>query len=109
MNIDDYYGSDFLTAEGVQEQKKWVILDSRIEHSEKYDKDRIVLSVEGNGVRKDWTLNRTNANKIAELLGTKETNDWVGATLTLYTVVVSVRGEEKQGIRVKEATKGAKK
>ena len=109
MNIDDYYGSDFLGAADIKETPTWVIVDSQVGQSEKYNKgkERIILTLEANEERKDWTLNRTNANKIAELLGSKHTEDWVGAKLTLYTVMVSVNGEEKEGIRVKTAEKKA--
>jgi hypothetical protein len=45
-------------------------------------------------------LNFTNANTIAELLKSDDTDDWVGKTIELYATMVKVGAEQKLGIRV---------
>ena len=45
-------------------------------------------------------LNFTNANTIAELLKSDDTDDWIGKTIELYATMVKVGAEQKLGIRV---------
>ena len=105
MNIDNIYSS-YVTVEDVKENPKWVILGSKEEHSEKYNRDNIVLSLECGELKKDLTLNGTNAFSIATTLGTKETDDWVGATIEFHTPVEPTPQGRKECIRVKSVEKG---
>ena len=47
-----------------------------------------------------WVLNRTNAECIAAMFG-RETNDWVGKRVTLFSTPVKFGGKTEPGIRVK--------
>ena len=44
------------------------------------------------GNDRTWTMNKTSQRTIATILGTN-TDDWVGKTVTLYTVEQNVRGK----------------
>jgi len=44
------------------------------------------------GKKRKWTMNKTSQRAIATVLGTN-TDDWVGKTVTLYTVEQNVRSK----------------
>ena len=56
------------------------------------------------GKAKGLVVNRTIAKKIAELVGSPETDDWIGHTVRLYTTTADFAGETFEVIRVKAAT-----
>lgn len=53
---------------------------------------------------KPMILNKTNGKKITELLGSDDTDDWLGKKITLYNTQVEFKGEQVAGIRVKKYT-----
>jgi hypothetical protein len=63
-------------------------------------KDRIIVYFKESKGDRGWLLNRTNAECIKELWG-RETNDWIGHKITLYTCPVRVGPKMDIGIRVK--------
>lgn len=63
-------------------------------------KDRIIVYFKEAKGGRGWLLNRTNAECIKEMWG-RETNDWVGHRLTLFTTQVRVGPKMEPGIRVK--------
>lgn len=63
-------------------------------------KDRIIVYFKESRGGRGWLLNRTNAECIKELWG-RETNDWAGHRITLYTTQVRVGPKMEPGIRVK--------
>lgn len=52
------------------------------------------------GKKKGLALNKTNANMIAEIAGTDETDNWRGVKITLYGAKVEYQGKRVDGIRV---------
>ena len=62
------------------------------------DYTQIVLSFAQSD--KKLGLNYTNANTIAELLKSDDTDDWMGKTIELNATMVKVGAEQKLGIRV---------
>jgi hypothetical protein len=63
-------------------------------------KDRIVVYFSESKSDRGWLLNRTNAECLKEMWG-RETNDWIGKKVTLYTTNVRVGPKVEPGIRVK--------
>jgi hypothetical protein len=60
------------------------------------------------GKEKGLVLNKTNASKIAQLLGSKDTDDWAGCKIKLYSTEAEFGGETFEAIRVKAAAAGEK-
>lgn len=52
------------------------------------------------GKDKGLVLNKTNANRIIEAVGSDETDDWEGWSITLYPCKVDYQGKRVDGIRV---------
>lgn len=63
-------------------------------------KDRIVVYFKESKSGRGWLLNRTNAECLKEMWG-RETNDWVGKRVTLFTQRVKVGPKIEPAIRVK--------
>jgi len=61
-------------------------------------KSQLVVSFVGK--EKKLGLNFTNANKIAELTGSDDSDDWIGVTLKLHVEKVKVGAEMKPSIRI---------
>jgi hypothetical protein len=55
------------------------------------------------GKDKGVVLNKTNGNKIAALVGSKDTEDWAGCQIRLYATETEFGGETVECIRVKAA------
>lgn len=53
------------------------------------------------GKTKGWVINRTNAELLAGLFASTETNDWIGKRVTLGSESVLLKGTPVPGIRVK--------
>jgi hypothetical protein len=53
------------------------------------------------GKKKPLGLNSTNARAIAKLLGSPNTEQWVGKAITLYPTVTRAFGEEHECIRIR--------
>ena len=105
MNINEVYSSSggFLKADDLGTAKPTVTI-SGIEITERdYNdgnglKKQIVLSFHGK--EKKLGLNFTNASKIAELIGSPNTDDWIGKTIKLFVEKVKVGTEMKPSIRI---------
>lgn len=71
---------------------------------QEFDKDgggkesKIVLSLKD---EKDFVCNVVNSKAIAKVLGTDETDDWVGKSVTLYATEVQFGAETMLGLRVR--------
>lgn len=86
--LNDIYGnnSQWLKAEDLQGAKPVVTIESAEVKENTYNgetKKQIVLQFRGK--EKQLGLNFTNASRIVELLGTEDYNQWIGASIKLYT------------------------
>lgn len=63
-------------------------------------KDKIVIYFAESKSGRGWLLNRTNAEALKEMWG-RETNDWLGHKVTLFTTQVRVGKKMEPGIRIK--------
>lgn len=101
-NIHDAFPSNYLKASDLKSTQPVVIID-RIEFEpvgrQKEMKPILYLV----GKEKGIVLNKTNANNIASLAGTTETDEWPGVRIKLYATHVEFQGETVEAIRIKAA------
>lgn len=64
-------------------------------------KDRVIVYFAEGKSGRGWLLNRTNAECLRALFGSRETNDWLGKRVTLHAMQVRVGPKMEPGIRVK--------
>lgn len=62
-------------------------------------KDRVIVYFQK--IKRGWLLNRTNAECLRELFGSRDTEDWIGKRVTLHALQVRVGPKMEPGIRVK--------
>lgn len=103
MKLSDIYssGSQWLKADDIKGSKPVVTIETAEVKENTYDgetKRQIVLTFVGK--EKQLGLNVTNANRIAELTGTEEFNEWVGVTIKLYVEKVPFGDKMVDAIRV---------
>src|SRR5678809_344371 len=55
---------------------------------------------------KGFVCNKTNANTISKVLGSRDTEDWIGQTIHLYATEVQFGDEMVESIRVKVGRTG---
>ena len=97
MKLNEIYSGKFLKCEDLGGRRRTVtILGVK---PEKFDEgNKLVVSFLNQD--KAMVCNKTNANKIAEVLGTDETDDWVGKKIVLYPAQVDFAGKMSAAIRV---------
>jgi len=105
MKLDDIYtsNSNFLKAEDLQGKKPIVTIASADVVEKDYGdgqgpKKQVVLAF--NGTEKVLGLNRTNANRLAELIGSDDSDDWVGASIKLFVEQVTFQNKVVPAIRI---------
>jgi hypothetical protein len=59
------------------------------------------LVISFHGMTKQLIVNKTNANSIAKVTGSEDTDDWVGKTIHLFRTTAQFGAEECECIRVK--------
>lgn len=102
MNIDSAFPSTYLKASDLGDQMPVVTID-RVE-VEPVGRDKEMKPVVYfKGKEKGVVLNKTNSRKIAELTGSKDTDDWTGCQIRLYATETEFGGEMVECIRVKAA------
>jgi len=100
MNIDSAFPSNNLKASDLGDKSPVVTID-RIE-VEPIGRDKEMKPViYFQGKEKGLVLNKTNAKKIAELTGSKDTDDWSGCQIRIYATETEFGGETVECIRVK--------
>ena len=102
MNVDQAFPSRFLKASDLQGTEP-VVTIARVElEAIGRDKDhKLVAYFEGKA--KGLILNKTNAKRIAELVGSPETEDWIGQSIRLFATTAEFAGETFETVRVKAA------
>jgi len=105
MNLDDVYGSgEWLKAADLQ-GRQCVVKIEKIstttfeDKRNKTTKQQVVLHFEGK--EKKLGLNWTNAKKVADITGSRNTEDWVGYSIMLYPTEVEAFGETTEAIRIR--------
>lgn len=101
MKLSEAYPSKYLTAEELDNDVTVTISDVDCEEiGQGAQKSRkLVLSFQGK--KKKFVVNKTNAKTIADVLGTDETDDWIGQRITIGPTEVEFQGEMVNSIRVR--------
>lgn len=100
MNIGDAFPGNFLKAEDLKGKSVTVTI-SHLEMQKIADDEKPVLYFVGK--EKGLVLNKTNANAIAELLGTTETDEWVGSRIKVFPTKTDYQGKRVDCLRVEES------
>lgn len=99
--MNELYPSRFLSADDIDGEVPVIIASlgfEKMKDNDGKEQDKPILSFLK--VEKGLVLNKTNAQRIADIYG-DETDNWVGKKITLCTESVTAFGETKWAIRVK--------
>lgn len=97
MRIGSAFPSDYLKAADLNGKAVRVTIDNVTEEKIGEDRKPVLHFV---GKDKTLVLNKTNANRITEAVGSDETDDWQGWSITLYPCKVDYQGNRVDAIRV---------
>lgn len=101
-NINDAFPSNYLKASDLNGQQPVVTIDRVAFEAVGREKEmKPILYFAGK--EKGMVLNKTNSKNIANLVGSFETDDWVGFRVRLYATHVEFNGETVEAIRIKAA------
>jgi hypothetical protein len=107
-NINDAFPSNYLKASDLAGSQPVVTID-RVAFEPVGQKREMKPILYFVGKDKGVVLNKTNSKNITNLVGSPETDDWVGFKIKLYSANVEFQGEMVESIRVKAAgTNGAR-
>lgn len=95
MDADQYFGN-FLKAEDLKAEVDVVIKSVRLENLE--GEERLIVYF--HELRKSLVLNRTNKDKIKEIMKSSETDTWIGKKIRLGVKTVDYKGEPTPAVRV---------
>jgi hypothetical protein len=105
-NINDAFPSKYLRASDLKGQQPVVTMaEVKFEAVGQSREMKAVLYFDGK--EKGIVLNKTNANKITEIVGSALTEHWRGHQIRLYPSVTTFQGEEVECIRVKAVSSQA--
>lgn len=102
MNVNDAFPSKYLKASDLGTAAP-VVTISHVEMEKigrENDRKPVVFF---EGKEKGLVLNKTNSRRITELLGTSETDEWVGGKVRIFATETEFGGETVECIRVKAA------
>ena len=100
MNIDQAFPSNYIKSSNLEGRAVPVVIDRVAVEEVGRNKDtKPVLYFRGK--EKGLVLNRTNSNKIAEIAGSKDTEDWAGVQVAIYPSTTEFGGETVECIRIK--------
>jgi hypothetical protein len=106
MNISGAFPSTYLKAADLQGRRVTVTM-AGVRLEDIGGEQKPILSFVGKD--KGLVLNKTNANMIAEITGSEETDDWKGQAIVLYPTKTDFQGKRVDAIRVDyPSTSGAK-
>ena len=97
MKISDAFPSNYLKASDLNGKAVRVTIDS-VSMEKLGDDQKAILHFVGKD--KGLVLNKTNTFRIVEAVGSDETNDWEGWSITLYACKVDYQGKRVDAIRV---------
>lgn len=97
MKMSQAFPSNFLKAADLNGKAVRVVIES-VTVEKIGDDQKPVLHFAGKD--RGLVLNKTNANRIIEAVGSDETDDWEGWSITLYPCKVDYQGKRVDAIRV---------
>ena len=100
MKLDDVFTSKYLKASDLPEDSATTVTIEKVEMAdigmEKQRKPVITFEE----MDKSLVCNKTNCNSIAKVIGSRDTDDWVGKQIKLFRTEVEFQGEMVEAIRV---------
>jgi hypothetical protein len=106
MNISGAFPSNYLKAADLQGRRVTVTI-AGVKMEDIGGDHKPVVKFQGKD--RGMVLNKTNANMIAEIAGTEETDEWTGVAVVLYPTKVDFQGKRVDAIRIDYATNGKPK
>jgi hypothetical protein len=100
MNLNDAFPSKYLKTEDLKGRDVSVVIEAIDQVTLPQGQGRKLVAT-FRGKAKAWIVNKTNANTIAKVLGTDETDDWVGQEIVLYPTETEFQGDMVDAIRVR--------
>jgi hypothetical protein len=97
MKTGEVYGGNYLKAEDLKGGSPRVTI-SNVELKEFDDGKKLIISFHGKD--RQLVCNRTNSSIIEEVLGSDESDDWIGKTIQLCVKKVEFSGRLVPAIRV---------
>lgn len=97
VNINGAFPSTYLKASDLQGRRVSVTM-AGVRMEDIGGEQKPILSFVGK--EKGLVLNKTNANMIAEITGSEETDDWHGQAIVLYPTKTDFQGKRVDAIRV---------
>lgn len=100
MNIDTAFPSKYMKASDLPEETvvPFTIDSVQVEEIGREKQSKPVIYFKGQ--EKGFVANKTNCNSIAKVLGSRDTEDWIGKTIKLYSTEVQFGDEMVESIRV---------
>lgn len=98
MKISEAFPSKYLKAADLQGRRITATIDQVEMANIGDDTDKMVVYFVGK--EKGFVLNRTNANMIAEIAKSEETEDWHGVKIVIFPTRVDFQGRRVDAIRV---------
>lgn len=99
MNINKVFPSKYLSAADLNGATPTVLIDT-VKLETVGDDSKLVVYFKGKD--KGLVLNKTNANAIADILASKDTDEWEGKRIKLITAKVDFQGKRVAAIRIEE-------
>jgi hypothetical protein len=99
-DINALFPSKYLKASDLHGDTRVTIVG--VETQEVGDREQKPVVVFREAHLRPLVLNRTNANSIAEVLGSPMVRDWVGKQVTLYPATTEFQGKRVPCIRVRD-------
>lgn len=101
MKTSEAYPSKYLTAEDLNgEDVALTIKAVDLETIGQGAKAEQKLVISFRGAKKQFVVNKTNAKTITNVLGSEETDDWIGQRITIGPREVEYQGDMMMAIRV---------
>ena len=106
-NMDDIYGGSWLKAEEMPQNFRAVVTVENVTVETLDDRDgggkQRKLALHFQGKEKALLLNVTNANMMAEIVGSRDYDYWVGHRITLYRTITDFSGKRVPALRIDKA------
>jgi len=109
MNVNDLKRSKYLTK---QEVGRGILVTisviTQVDVAQEGEPEELRWTMEFKECEKPLVLNSTNGQLIAQITGSEESDDWIGAKVVLYDdPTISFRGKITGGIRVRAPKPGS--
>lgn len=100
MQIDQAFPSRYMKASDLPDETivPFQIEEVKVEEIGREKQMKPVIYFKGQD--KGFVANKTNCNSIAKVLGSRDTDDWTGKTIRLYSTEVQFGDEMVESIRV---------